>query len=102
MHEEYRKKLEGEYGPQVHQWTDREITRIMVSRSDPSKYEDYRKEFEGRRRAAMLDAWLRDGGTEREFEREWPSIRTEILRDRALAHEDERERSARVAAREVF
>ena len=133
MYEEFRKKIEPEFGPQVHNWSDLEITRIMTIRNSDAykttvanqaeRQRDARmaenatrarikaKLQEGAteaaeelsaRRESMLGAWIGNGGTEEEFEAAWPSIRGDILKDRALRREDERERSARLAAREAF
>lgn len=53
-------------------------------------------------RESMLGAWLRDGGTEAEFNQEWPEIRAGILKDRARQRDAEYERSARSFYRGIF
>jgi hypothetical protein len=39
-------------------------------------------------------AWLDAGGTGEEFEREWPAMRTQMLRERALSRGSEARREA--------
>ena len=54
------------------------------------------------RRASLLGAWLRDGGTEAEFEKEWPSMRTGILKDRIQQRKADYERSSYYHYKEIF
>jgi hypothetical protein len=42
---------------------------------------------------STLHSWVASGGSEEEFEQEWPTLRREMLRQRTL----EREESARAA-----
>lgn len=102
--EEIRGELEGEFGPQVHDWTDATISRIARVRASVAGADGATgasEELEGRREA-MLAAWKQDGGTEAEFAREWPGMRADIIRERARRREDERDRSAEAAARGAF
>ena len=54
------------------------------------------------RRASLLGAWLRDGGTEAEFEKEWPGMRADILKDRIQQRKADYERSSYYHYKEIF
>ena len=56
----------------------------------------------GRRREGLRADWLRDGGTEEEFEREWPLIRADLLRGRTEEREQDFRLGQRNHYREVF
>jgi hypothetical protein len=47
-------------------------------------HEDVRERREREMKDSALRPWLDAGGTEEEFEQEWPEIRREILKGRAL------------------
>lgn len=57
--------------------------------------EDARQKRQQEMKDSALRSWLFAGGTEEEFEREWPQMRTEMLRRRAL----EDDANARAAQR---
>lgn len=47
-------------------------------------HEDLRQNRENDMKDSARSSWLAAGGTEAEFEEEWPSIRTQMLREHAL------------------
>ncbi len=61
------------------------------------RQEKQRQEVEKTLRAEALQTWVANGGTEEGFKKEWPSIRTDMLKRKVLEQDEERRR-ARLAS----
>jgi hypothetical protein len=72
---------------------DHEAYRQKVEAEQVRESQERRERIE---REAALRAWVADGGNERSFEREWPTLRDEMRRRRVI-EADERSRSAQQA-----
>jgi hypothetical protein len=56
--------------------------------------DDARQKREQEMKDSARLAWLDAGGTGQEFEQEWPAMRTQMLRERALSRDSEARREA--------
>ncbi|HVG21249.1 MAG TPA: hypothetical protein VNI02_19540 [Blastocatellia bacterium] len=57
------------------------------------RQEKQRAEAEKTLRAEALQTWVANGGDEASFKKEWPSIRSEMLKRKVLEQDEERRRA---------
>jgi len=92
--EAFQKTLEEIRKAQAPFRAEQEAKRRVEEEKRQKLHEDIRQKREGEMRDSARTSWLAAGGTHAEFEKEWPSLRTEMLRRRTI-EEDENARGAK-------
>jgi hypothetical protein len=92
---DFQRHLEEARAAQAPWRAEQEAKRRAEEQERRQLLEDARHEREQEMKTAARSSWLGAGGRAEEFEEEWPSVRKEMLRRRAL----ETDASARAAQR---
>ena len=93
--EAFQKRLEEIRESQAPWRAEREERERAGEQKRQKLFDDARQKREQEMKKSALASWESSGGTAAEFEEEWPSLRTELLRRRTL----EAETNARAAQR---
>jgi hypothetical protein len=82
--EAFKKRLEKAYADNAGWRAEQAQKKRLEEQERERLHEDVRERREQEMKDSALRLWLDAGGTEEEFEQEWPEIRREILKGRAL------------------
>jgi hypothetical protein len=93
--EAFKKRLERAYADNAGWRAEQAQKKRLEEQERERLHAGARESREQEMKKSALVSWESSGGTEAEFEEEWPSLRTEMLRRRTL----EAETNARAAQR---
>jgi hypothetical protein len=92
--EAFQKRLEEIKESQAPWRAEQEAKERAEQKERDKLHENVRQKREREMKDSARLAWLDAGGTGEEFEREWPAMRTQMLRERALSCGSEARREA--------
>jgi hypothetical protein len=92
--EAFQKHLEEIRKAQAPWRAERKAKERAEERKRRKLLDDARHKRERQTKDSALRSWLDAGGTGEEFEREWPQMRTQMLKERALSGGSEARREA--------
>jgi hypothetical protein len=92
--EAFQKRLEEIRESQAEFRAEQEAKERAEQKERDKLHENLRQRREREMKDSARQAWLDAGGTGEEFEREWPAMRTQMLKERALSHGSDARREA--------
>ena len=92
--EAFKKRLERAYADNAGWRAEQAQKKRLEEQERERLHAGVRESREQEMKASALRPWLDAGGTEEEFEQEWPQLRREMLKERALGGASQERREA--------
>jgi guanylate kinase len=92
--EAFKKRLERAYADNAGWRAEQAQKKRLEEQERERLHAGVRESREQEMKASALRPWLDAGGTEEEFEQEWPQLRREMLKERALGGVSQERREA--------